>query len=1371
MRFRILKVHIISTGKAWRDCSVSLRRQKLFSFAIVRKEYFAAQCITFICLSSHASFQFPFARYSILQIDYHRNLQSFMKPQASAGNSRPRQSNPRHSFSNSERLSRSNTSETTLRSLTESSALSLSQPSSSGSALLQSEIRPSSYYRPLSLDSNSKTISPFSTNYYSPPSALLQATRSTKVLNGPEAELVVKSGSTDSAAKSSVSLSISGNLSQATITGSCDTGLLLRESNSPTVQQFTKAPSISSTTTSMLLSSDFTMGESAVHHSTTKTHSSNQIITDSTSHISVIQAPQYTTSSWIATALISHTTKMPSYNVSVIPSATQDTNELVYLVAASHTRSIINNDFEQYPTTGNISINNSLSMNPSSRTAKDDFNQHSLSTSVYPQSEMNTTFSTSMRARSWFSSNATNSISKISSIAHSPLLKNLATLTSNKSETAKNSRYSSFPNSRLPTPSTRLNRSETLKHKSSPNPHLSLPDSLMAFEPASSHASKTTADPGPITSLPRPIKFLSGTPIYPLNATLPPHLSYGIMELDDGGICQMGLTCETCVYYRAQSCSCRNSASRWLYGHNRSVATTRLCASLFYSKSLETTQLQTCSTVTVAQVGPPYEPPVECCEKCNIRAAEVQVIFWPDTGASTQSRNLGSYSHGLSLLTQVSIEDQTFASDEQNYISPSVYINYKSIHAMVSCVESKKGYFAWKSTGHAYDTKRPYSSEALSSARCFAPKADNLFDARSYQGELYSGIFNSWEALDYQGLLKSTPAEELVSRYQTCFPHLTTRIPEGLASALYAQPRLSMPGDVTDIDPQWQTWARGTCTPVNLGASDPPYILTRATAMVPNTPASTSTTNAETSDIPTFTVLPAANLASPAQVTKQHSSMYATNSDSDPESTSKTPSVVVVTLPVVDPVTTLDPDDSALIRMGKNPSPVVPNPIYELATAKFVLTIVSSPIPAANAPADPQAPSSETKNAIDTQPVSAFPHQIQPSRTVSAADPNSAPIALVPINPVIGQLEDPSDLQAQISYFIAQPISGGFPQLTVTPISQPLIYGQPAHNFDTSSGGKEAGATDPDGILSNSQLVQSLNGVLQIGTHTLALGSLTTVSGHVVNNHNPSVVVADGKTYNLAPTSISSLGFSIQGTTVTPGGPAVTVGGTAISLDKSSHLYVGAINAALTSPSPAQSLFAVGGQAFTANPTGFTIQATKVTPGGQAITVAGTTISLDKSSHLYIGPSIATLMSPSPTQVTFTVGGQKFTAKPGGFKIGGSTFTPGGLGAVIAGILVSLERDGLLVIGSSTFTLPAPRQTKADEVATAVEPSANSASTTVESTLIRLATGTAPELSASTTSGTTSQGHPSGASRNRGWRGRIMYIVWAVFGIFLVWWI
>ena len=161
--------------------------------------------------------------------------------------------------------------------------------------------------------------------------------------------------------------------------------------------------------------------------------------------------------------------------MSIILWALEDTDRSIHLVAGSRTRSIIIVNFEPYSTTSNISPTRSLSTEPSFHAAKDSFNRRFLSTSVYYENETNTTFSTSMRAKSWFSSNATDSISEISSTAELSLLQNLTTQTFIKSEIAKNSQPSSFPSSRLPTPSTRLNRSKTVEHESKPYARISLP--------------------------------------------------------------------------------------------------------------------------------------------------------------------------------------------------------------------------------------------------------------------------------------------------------------------------------------------------------------------------------------------------------------------------------------------------------------------------------------------------------------------------------------------------------------------------------------------------------------------------------------------------------------------------------------------------------------------------------------------------------------------------------------------------------------------------------------------------------------------------------------------------------------------------------
>lgn len=122
---------------------------------------------------------------------------------------------------------------------------------------------------------------------------------------------------------------------------------------------------------------------------------------------------------------------------------------------------------------------------------------------------------------------------------------------------------------------------------------------------------------------------------------------------------------------------------------------------------------------------------------------------------------------------------------------------------------------------------------------------------------------------------------------------------------------------------------------------------------------------------------------------------------------------------------------------------------------------------------------------------------------------------------------------------------------------------------------------------------------------------------------------------------------------------------------------------------PPQSVFAAGAQSFTANPTGFEINGAAVAPGGAAQEVDGTIISLDKSGILAIGSSTFPLTNPPATPV-LAVAGQTFTPNPSAFSIAGTTISAGGPAVTISGTIISLGQHGALKIGSSTINLPTP---------------------------------------------------------------------------------
>ena len=165
--------------------------------------------------------------------------------------------------------------------------------------------------------------------------------------------------------------------------------------------------------------------------------------------------------------------------------------------------------------------------------------------------------------------------------------------------------------------------------------------------------------------------------------------------------------------------------------------------------------------------------------------------------------------------------------------------------------------------------------------------------------------------------------------------------------------------------------------------------------------------------------------------------------------------------------------------------------------------------------------------------------------------------------------------------------------------------------------------------------------------------------------------------------------FIVINAAISPGGTAHIVDDTTISLDKSGVSALDSSTVSLTNPSVTPVL-AVAGQTFTPNPSVFSIAGTIISAGGSAITVDGTTVSLDASGALAIGSTTISLTNPSPTPSTteiFTVADQTFTPNPSAFSIDSTPISVDGPAATISGTIISLGQNGVLEIGSSTVSL------------------------------------------------------------------------------------
>lgn len=229
----------------------------------------------------------------------------------------------------------------------------------------------------------------------------------------------------------------------------------------------------------------------------------------------------------------------------------------------------------------------------------------------------------------------------------------------------------------------------------------------------------------------------------------------------------------------------------------------------------------------------------------------------------------------------------------------------------------------------------------------------------------------------------------------------------------------------------------------------------------------------------------------------------------------------------------------------------------------------------------------------------------------------------------------------------------------------------------------------PAVTISGTPISLASSGVVIIGDSTVSLQQGQTPV--------PKVFTVADKTFTANPT-----GFNIGNSRIGPNSPTITISGTPVFLGPSGILVIGSLTTSLsatpTLPSTA-SVFTVGGQTFSADPSGFNVAGSKVLPGGNLVILSGTTVSLSPSGVLNIGDSaisLPTLQTTAPPVYTF--GGLAVTAESSGaVLIGGTTIVPGELGATISGTPISLAPSGVLVIGSSTYTLPIPT-TRPDEI-------------------------------------------------------------------------
>ena len=260
-----------------------------------------------------------------------------------------------------------------------------------------------------------------------------------------------------------------------------------------------------------------------------------------------------------------------------------------------------------------------------------------------------------------------------------------------------------------------------------------------------------------------------------------------------------------------------------------------------------------------------------------------------------------------------------------------------------------------------------------------------------------------------------------------------------------------------------------------------------------------------------------------------------------------------------------------------------------------------------------------------------------------------------------------------------------------------------ASNDDDDTGFDSPPPAPDSSTIAGHTLVPNPIGMLIAGSSVFPGGSAITISNTLVSLDPAGVLLAGSSSFSLASRSIFTVGahtftaaptgFVLNGATISPGAAAQWVDSTRVSLGLSGALAIGSstiLLPTLSSTPTATSVYTVAGQSFIPNPSAFSIAGTLISIGGSAVTVAGTIVSLGQSGALAIGSTTISLQTPSATfraESPLTVAGQTFTPNPSAFSIAGTTISAGGPAVTIAGTVISLEPSGTLIVGSSTIPL------------------------------------------------------------------------------------
>lgn len=711
-----------------------------------------------------------------------------------------------------------------------------------------------------------------------------------------------------------------------------------------------------------------------------------------------------------------------------------------------------------------------------------------------------------------------------------------------------------------------------------------------------------------------------------------------------------------------------------------------------------------CFPQTSTMLAEPYVAPDDCCSgPCRIRAAGVRLVYWaPEDAPTTNSTNSTMASPPnakITLAPRVPETPYTMVEDGFTFTSPSVYVIYSSISASQSCVAR---FDSSVQRGSTHYVTRAYAPDALSTANC----GPSLWQS------------GAWSSIHYDQLYRPPTWPEIHDRFDACRVG-QPEISYEFASQQIANPQLSFPPDVNQIDPSWST-----CSGIYLGAMDPPRALSKAAGL--GSPGSGPVTDLPDAGGPNPEPMYHTTVPKPASAIVNHIPTI-TEGSSEVKFTigvilhpSFHKSVVAIAKPSSDAIPSAIPD--------KAPAPTVPPavfvtgvpdltkpnsaqaaPLPQWSPASFVTyhnsaTAIAPQQPAAAQTLSPSSPWLHLAQPPSVQPGgenSAPPTDVQPEisggTTPEGADtssPSNAGSNLVVPAPT-GQDIDPATLQPVDPQ--PQPVEGGN-----AGISSPQIASTPASLSGPPSGSDKGQSAPGDPVVNaNEGASGALNtvGLSEIVPQKAGSGGSSTIQiegpapANVANSPiDPPAIPAlpsiAGSKVQLAPTGG---GIIVGSATVAPG-HATTVGGKQVSVasqgvvvDASTFPFAASIPV-LASPAPLPPV-QVGDQQIQRAPDGqgVVVAGSTIVNGAQA-TVAGHIVSAGPENVVVDNKPFALPTPVAPASVV--INGQTAQKVPNGVVYGGVTIAAGQT-ATVAGHTVNAAGPSSIVVDKSSYNLPA----------------------------------------------------------------------------------